>query len=184
MNQPASLMARVITAFRTPGASFIAERSIGLTERRLIAYAFGATLFLTLGRVMAETVRPELAIGPERVPWFAATILIGFSFGLLALYAIAALIRILTRIFGGSSGWAETRLALFWSGLAAGPLIALANIVGAMVDGRSLAAMLGGAVWAILFLPMLAAANGFSVWRVALFVAVFCAILLTLPKLG
>ena len=184
VNQPASLLARVITAFRTPGVSFVAERSLGLTERRLIAYAFGATLFLTLGRVMAETVRPELALGPERMAWFAATILIGFSFGLLALYAIAAVIRIIARAFGGSSGWAETRLALFWSGLAAGPLIALAHIVGAMIEGRSLAAMLGGMVWAILFLPMLSAANGFSVWRVALVFGVLCAFLLALPNLG
>ena len=122
MNARSSLASRVAGAFRAPGASYLAEKAPGLNERRLIAYGFGAALFLTLGRVMAETIRPELAAGAERVPWFAATILIGFSFGVLALYAIAALIRLVCRAFGGEGGWAETRLALFWSGLAAGPL--------------------------------------------------------------
>ena len=184
MGQPASLAARVAGAYRAPAASFDREKSFGLTERRLIAYAFGASLFLTLGRVMAETVRPELAIGADRTAWFAATVLIGFSFGVLALYGIAALIRIIARLFGGAGGWAETRLALFWSGLATGPLIALGHVAGAALDGRSLGAFAGGAIWAVLFAPMLAAAHGFSPWKVGGFFAVLCALLLIVPKLG
>ncbi len=171
-------------AYRAPATSYEREKSLGLTERRLIAYAFGASLFLTLGRVMAETVRPELAAGADRIPWFAATILIGFSFGVLALYAIAALIRIISRLFGGAGGWAETRLALFWSGLATGPLMALGHVAGAAIDGRSLGAFIGGAIWAILFAPMLAAAHGFSAWKVGAFLAILCALLLAIPKFG
>lgn len=182
MVQPASLASRVVGAYRAPATSFDREKSFGLTERRLIAYAFGASLFLTLGRVMAETIRPELAVGADRTAWFAATILIGFSFGVLALYAIAALIRIICRVFGGAGGWAETRLALFWSGLATGPLIALGHVAGAAIDGRSLGAFTGGAVWAILFAPMLAAAHGFSTFRVGAFMAILCVIVLSIPK--
>lgn len=184
MVQPASLVSRVVGAYRAPAASYDREKSFGLTERRLIAYAFGASLFLTLGRVMAESIRPELAVGVDRTAWFAATILIGFSFGLLALYGMAALIRIISRLFGGAGGWAETRLALFWSGLAAGPLIALGHVAGAAIDGSSLGAFLGGAIWAVLFVPMLAAAHGLSAWKVAAFLALLCAVLLSMPKLG
>ena len=184
LRQPASLASRVIGAWRRPGASFRREMAFGLDERRLIAFGFGATLFLTLGRIMAETVRPELAAGPDRTAWFAATVLIGFSFGLLALYAIAAVVRLICRAFGGAGGWAETRLALFWSGLAAGPAIALGHVLGAAIDGRSLAAFLGGACWAALFIPMLAAAQGFSPWRVTVFFTILCAFLLALPNLG
>lgn len=184
MAQPASLTSRIVDAVRAPGMSYLAEKARGLTERRLIAYGFGAALFLTLGRVLAETVRPELATGADRIPWFAATILIGFSFGLLALYGIAALIRILCRLFGGQGGWAETRLALFWSGLAAGPMIAFGHLIGAAIDGRSLGALIGGAVWALLFVPMLAAAQGLSAWRIAAFLVILCAVLLSLPFLG
>lgn len=182
--QPASLASRMVGAWLRPGASVLRERSFGLDERRLIAIGFGAALFLTLGRVMAETVRPELADGPDRTAWFAATVLIGFSFGLLALYAIAALIRIVCRLFGGSGGWAETRLALFWSGFAAGPGIAVGHVLGALADGRSLAAFLGGACWAALFIPMLAAAQGMSALRIGSFLAILCGVLLALPKLG
>lgn len=184
MAEHASLASRVVGAYRAPAASFHREASYGLTERRLVAYAFGASLFLTLGRVMAESIRPELAIGAERTPWFAATILIGFSFGVLALYGIAALIRIIARLFGGAGGWAETRLALFWSGLATGPLMAFGHVAGAAIDGRSLGAFIGGAIWAVLFAPMLAAAHGFSAWKVAAFLAILCVLLLSVPKLG
>lgn len=184
MVQHASLAARVAGGYRAPAISFDREKSFGLTERRLIAYAFGASLFLTLGRIIAESIRPELAIGVDRTAWFAATILIGFSFGVLALYAIAALVRIICRVFGGAGGWAETRLALFWSGLATGPLIALGHAAGAAIDGRSLGAFIGGAIWAVLFAPMLAAAHGFSAWKVGAFLAVLCAVLLAIPRLS
>ncbi len=176
MIQPATLASRVAGAFHAPAASYEREKSFGLTERRLIAYAFGASLFLTLGRVMAESIRPELAIGPDRTAWFAATILIGFSFGVLALYGIAALIRIICRVFGGAGGWAETRLALFWSGLATGPLMAIGHVAGAAIDGRSLGAFIGGAIWAALFAPMLAGAHEFSTWKVAAFLTTLCAL--------
>ncbi len=184
MDGPATLASRVAGAFHAPAASYEREKSFGLTERRLIAYAFGASLFLTLGRVMAESIRPELAIGPDRTAWFAATILIGFSFGVLALYGIAALIRIIARLFGGTGGWAETRLALFWSGLATGPLMALGHVIGAAIDGRSLGAFIGGAIWAALFAPMLAAAQGFSAWKVAGFLATLCALALAIPRIS
>jgi len=184
MVQPVSLVSRVVGAYRAPATSYDLEKSFGLTERRLIAYAFGASLFLTLGRIMAESIRPELAVGAERTAWFAATILIGFSFGILALYGMAALIRIISRLFGGQGGWAETRLTLFWSGLAAGPLIALGHVAGAIIDGSNLGAFIGGAMWAVLFAPMLAAAHGFSAWKVAAFLVLLCAVLLSIPKLG
>ena len=174
----------MLAAWRRPGASFHQEKVYGLDERRLIAYGFGATLFLTLGRVMAETVRPELAAGPDRTAWFAATVLIGFSFGLLGLYGMAAAVRLVCRLFGGTGGWAETRLALFWSGFAAGPVIVFGNIMGALIDGRSLAGLLGGVVWAALFVPMLAAAQGLSALRIGAFLAILCLILLYLPNLG
>lgn len=184
MPQPASLAARVAGAYRAPGTSFLTEKALGLSERRLIAIGFGATLFLTLGRVMAETIRPELAIGADRIPWFASTVLIGFSFVLLGLYGVAALVRIVCRIFGGRGGWAETRLALFWSGLAAGPLVVLGNALGAAIEGRSLAALIGGAIWAVMFVPMLAQAQGISVVKIGSFLVILCVILLSLPKLG
>ena len=184
VSEPSSLVSRIAGAFRAPGASFLSEKAIGLTERRLIAYAFGAALFLTLARVMAETIRPELAIGADRIPWFAATVLSGFSFGVLGLYAVAALIRVVCRVFGGEGGWAETRLALFWSGLAAGPLIVIGHCIGAALDGRSLAGLIGGAIWAALFAPMLAKAHGFPPLRIAIFLAISFIIVLSLPVLG
>lgn len=184
MTTHASLTDRAWRALTAPGASFREENHAGLTEPRLVAFAFGASLFLTLGRVLAETIRPELALGEDRTAWFAATILIGFSFGVLALYAFAAVIRLICRLFRGAGSWADTRLALFWSGAAAGPLIMLGHALGAAVDGRSLGALIGGAVWVIWFAPMLAAAHGFAPWKVGAVLAAACAAFLAAPNLG
>ncbi|MEM7267916.1 MAG: YIP1 family protein [Pseudomonadota bacterium] len=162
-----SLTARAWAAWRNPAASWRAEAP-GATEGRLLAFAFGAALFLTLGRIGAEMIRPELAVGEERIAWFAATVFIGFSFGALSLYAVAAMIRIVSRLFGGEGGWRATRLALFWSGLAAGPVILIGYLIGAVIDGRALAGLCGAMLWGLIFAPMLAEAHGFSPRRVAI----------------
>ncbi|MEM7525977.1 MAG: hypothetical protein AAF360_19930 [Pseudomonadota bacterium] len=169
----AGVVARVASAWRDPAAAFAAERPA--PEPRLLAFAFGASLFITMGRMAAEIARPEgmiaaaeQGIGPTG--WFAVQVFAGLSFLPLALYAAAALIGLICRIFGGTGGWADTRLAFFWSGFAAGPPAVLAYILGGAIGGAALAGALGGALWLWLLAPMLAAAHGFAASRV---VAVF-----------
>lgn len=158
-----SLTARVIAAWADPAGSWAAERGAG--EARLVAFAFGAALFQTLGRVAAEAAAPTLA-GEARTAFLAATLLIGFSFGVLALYVAAALVRAICGVLGGGGDWAGMRLALFWSGLAAGPALAALHALGAALGAPGAGAMAGGAVWAALLAPMLATAEGFARRRV------------------
>ena len=170
-----SFTGRVAAAWTNPARSWRAEASRGLREGRLLALAFGATLFLTLGRVGAEIALPQIASGEARTAWIAATVFTGFSFGVLALYGVAALTRLVCRLFRGDGGWAESRLALFWSGLAAGPAAAALHIIGALAGFPAVGGGAASLVWAVLFAPMLAAAHGFAAWRVYAAFAVIAA---------
>lgn len=169
------VVARMAGAWRDPAASFLAERPAG--EPRLLAYAFGASLFLTLGRIAAGVIRPDEAAaaageGIGGGGWIAVQIFAGLSFLPLALYGAAALIGLIARLCGGAGGWADGRLAFFWSGFAAGPPAMAAYGVGAALAGGALAGALGGLVWLWLLSPMLAAAYGFAPRKVALVFAV------------
>lgn len=162
----ASLTARIAAAWTGAGVSWRAEKARGLEEGRLLALGFGASLFLTIARIGSEIAAPRVAIGDERTAWIAATVFIGFSFGVLALYAVAAVSRLIAKLFGGAGGWAETRLALFWSGLAAGPAAAFIHILLAVAGAPGAGGTVAGVIWAGLFAPMLAAAHGFQAQRV------------------
>lgn len=69
----------------------------------------------------------------------------------LALYAIAALTRLIAKIFGGKGTHNSARLALFWALLASTPLLLLHGLTMGFI-GPGDAATLVGAVWAALFL--------------------------------
>ncbi|MEX2520742.1 MAG: hypothetical protein WD969_15575 [Paracoccaceae bacterium] len=157
----AGLTGRIAGAWAAPAASWSAEWRDGAGEPRLLAYAMGASAFLALGDVAAEAVHPVLAVGEARTPWFAMRVFAGLSFFPLALYASAALIRLVCRAAGGAGGWRESRLALFWSGFASGPIAALILAFGAALGAGAAAKIGAGLVWLWLLAPMLAAAHGF-----------------------
>ncbi|MEL7463665.1 MAG: hypothetical protein AAFN79_06340 [Pseudomonadota bacterium] len=185
---PRSLAGRIAYAWSAPAASWRAEWSGPPPESRLIALAFGAALFLTLGPVAAEAIRPTLALGEERAPWFAARLLIGFSFLPLALYLVAALFALICKVFRGAApgdggSWKACRLALFWSALASGPAAAVTYAVGAAINAPEAASLVAGVLWAGLLAPMLAAAQGFPLYRVAIVFAAL-AVAATIASIG
>ena len=110
------LAARLGMAWRAPAASWRLEWSVAPSEGRIAAVAFGVAACLTLGRLAAGA--DGAPGGQESLSFASATILVGLSFGVLGLYLVAALMNLAARACGGQGGWAATRLALFWSGLA------------------------------------------------------------------
>lgn len=179
-----TLIGRMALAWSAPGASWREEREAGRGEPRLLAFAFGACLFLTLGEMGAEFIRPVVAVGDDRQAWFAARFIAGLSFFPLALYGSAALMGLIAKAFRGEGDWSGTRLALFWSGLASGPAAAVIIAAGAGLGFTDEAKLAAGAVWVLLLAPMLAAAHGFRPWRVALVFLALTAGAFLLPVLG
>lgn len=162
MSGGSGLTGRILFGWRAPLDAMRTEVAAHHGEPRLLAYAFGASVFLTLGPVLAEVIRPTLAVGDERSAWFAARLLIGLSFLPLALYLSAAIVRLICLAFGGDGDWKAGRLALFWSALVSGPLAVLAHVAGAALGVAWLGAAIAGVLWAIWLAPALAVTMGFE----------------------
>ena len=185
------LAPRIAYGWRAPGNSWRREWGAAPSEARLVAMAFGAAFFLTLGPVASEAIAPRLAAGDERLPWFAARLLIGLSFLPLALYVVAGLLGGLCRLFGGvppdgkgdgeGGIWRAARLALFWSGLVTGPIAVSVHIIAAFAGAATVGAYLAGLVWAAALTAMIAEAMSFAFWRVAIFAACVMSTALALP---
>lgn len=163
--QAGGLTGRILYAWRTPVDAIRAEAAAHHGEPRLLAYAFGASVFLTLGPVLAEVLHPALAIGADRAAWFSARLLIGLSFLPLGLYVSAAIVRLICLAFGGEGDWKAARLALFWSALVSGPLAVLAHIGGALLGVSWLGGTVAGLLWAIWLAPALSVMMEFELRR-------------------
>ncbi|MBE0412887.1 YIP1 family protein [Yoonia sp.] len=68
----------------------------------------------------------------------------------LALYAVAALSRLVAKAFGGQGSWYGARLAFFWTLLATTPLLLLHGLVRGLL-GPGIQSTLVGAAWAVVF---------------------------------
>lgn len=169
----------MMRAWAAPRRSWRAEWSDGGQESRLLAYAFGAAAFLAFGAIAAELIRPAQP-ADQQSAWIAARLLTGLSFGVLGFYGVAALLRIVCRACGGSGDWRETRLAFFWSAFATGPAAAASLALAAWAGRGALGDLAAGLLWSALLAPMLAAAHGFVVWRVALVFGALAALALLL----
>ncbi|SNR41398.1 Yip1 domain-containing protein [Puniceibacterium sediminis] len=69
----------------------------------------------------------------------------------LLLYGLAALSHLIAKVFGGQGDWYGARLALFWSLLAATPLMLLNGLVAGFI-GPGAGLNLVGLLWCAVFL--------------------------------
>jgi len=76
-----------------------------------------------------------------------------FVLPLLA-YGVAALLRLISRIFGAKADYYSARLAMFWALLASSPALVLAGMVKGFI-GLGAANSIIGALWLLVFLWVL-----------------------------
>jgi hypothetical protein len=76
-----------------------------------------------------------------------------FVLPLLA-YGVAALLRLISRIFGAKADYYSARLAMFWALLASSPALVLAGMVKGFI-GLGVANSIVGALWLLVFLWVL-----------------------------
>ena len=76
-----------------------------------------------------------------------------FVLPLLA-YGVAALLRLISRIFGAKADYYSARLAMFWALLASSPALVLAGMVKGFI-GLGAANSIVGALWLLVFLWVL-----------------------------
>lgn len=130
------------------------------SEARLFLYAFVASLISAAGAVAAGLIAPDPRIAADPDGWAAATLIGGALVRPAALYLVAWLVGAVCRAFGGAGDSRATRVALFWTALAAAPATFVLSLTGAAWGLPALGG-LGSVVWALLLAPALAEAQGF-----------------------
>ena len=151
----------IIRAWRHPRRVMRHQLGQGKREDRALVFLVVACLLIFVAQwprlSLAATADPsmpfDVRIGGALLGWiFLAP---------LGLYAIAALSRIIARLFGGQGDWYSARLALFWSLLVAAPFWLLNGLVAGLAGVGPLKAVTG-----------LVALSGFvAVWMLSLYEA-------------
>jgi hypothetical protein len=162
--------------WRDPRGAMARQVAAGLGEPRALFHLmlacglyFVASLPNAVREARALAIPNEGAIAAHLFAWIAVAPLIA--------YALAALVHVLARAFGGRAGFLAARAALFWSALLAAPVALALAVVGVAAEAAGLLpwtswlgyAGLGFGLW--LFAASLAEAEGFATGRVAAVVA-------------
>lgn len=168
-------------AWRDPRGAMAAQVAEGLSEPRVLAQLMGACL---LGFVasLPNAIREARALDIEDPVSgaIAAHLFAYVAVAPLLAYALAVLVHLVARAFGGRGGFLGARAALFWSALAAAPAALVLAVLGvgaeagapALLPFVSLLSYAGLALWLWVFAASLAETEGFAgTGRVAAVVA-------------
>ncbi|TYO88484.1 YIP1 family protein [Oceanicella actignis] len=117
----ASLKDRVLDAWADMRASTRRLLREEPSEARLLFYVMLSDIIFflswTIKTVVAPTAAAQAKLPAQIGMWLVLALLARTSF----MYALAAGLRIVCRVFGGAAGWWETRLAVFWGALVSAP---------------------------------------------------------------
>jgi hypothetical protein len=156
----------------------------GLSEARAAAILMLACVLALVASLPNAVRQARLLDIDDPVAGAVAAHLFGYLFlAPLLFYAIAALMHLACRVFGGSGSYLAARTAVFWSALLGAPVaitLSLAGIAGEVAGGAilpwlSYLGYAGLAFWLWLLASNLAEAEGFAATRrvVAVLVAAF-----------
>ena len=121
----------------------------GQREDRALAILMGGA-FLAFLFQLPKLSRQAHLQGEDLTGLMANTLFACLFFLPLIFYGIAAVTHIIARIFGGKGTWYGARLALFWSFLAASPLMLLNGLVAGIV-GEGFELQIVGFIWFVVF---------------------------------
>lgn len=122
----------------------------GRREDRAVAYLMISCLIIFVSRLPA--IQFEVMQGQGDFQRDASYAFMGLMmFMPLLLYAVAALLHLIGKVFRGKGTFYSARLALFWSLLASTPVLLLYGLVRGLI-GPGLQADIVGAIWTIGFL--------------------------------
>ena len=122
-----------------------------LDRGRSEAFAFSLlVVFLLLAFIASYPAAARVAALDATVP--VAPQMLGRGLGLLAtvpfLYGLAALSHLAARAMGGTGGWYDARMALFWALVASTPFVLLTGIVAGLIGPGPQLSLTGGVTFA------------------------------------
>lgn len=139
----------ITATYRGPGRVMRRLLSMGQREDRALAILMSACVLVFVAQ-MPRLAREAHVTGQELNMLLGGTLLAWVIIAPLLLYVIAALSHVVARLFGGRGDWYGARLALFWSLLAASPLLLLHGLVAGFIGpGPALQGV--GFLWLVVF---------------------------------
>ena len=126
---------------------------MGQREDRVLAMLMGGCIILFVSQWPYRARQAHLA--GETLTDYIQHDAVGLIFVLpLLAYGVAALLRLISRIFGAKADYYSARLAMFWALLASSPALILAGMVKGFI-GLGAANSIVGALWLLVFLWVL-----------------------------
>jgi len=143
----------MVAAYRRP--SMIMERHLasGAGEERALIFLMASCVVFFIAQlpvISRNSHLNQVEMGPE----LGASVLAWLFIAPLAMYIVAAVLRILLRAVGCKAGWFHVRLAFFWSLLAGTPLVLLNGVTGGLI-GSGIEQSIVGGLWFAAFLWIL-----------------------------
>ncbi|WP_372893595.1 YIP1 family protein [Rhodosalinus sp.] len=143
----------IAATYRSPRAVMRRLLAAGRREDRALAILMGGCLLAFIGRwpalQRAATLETD-AEGPSFEAMMAGALFGWIFVAPLLFYGLAALSHLVARALGGQGGFFGARLALFWSFLAAAPLLLLHGLVEGFV-GPGPGLQIVGVLWLVAF---------------------------------
>ncbi|AFO91251.1 YIP1 family protein [Phaeobacter inhibens] len=140
----------IVATYKGPRKVFARRLAMGLHEDRLLAILMAGCALAFIAQMPVRAREAHLT-GQELNMLLGGSLLALLFMAPLLLYVLAFLAHGFARMFGGSGGSAQARLALFWAFLAASPLMLLNGLVAGFI-GSGFELTLVGGLWFMLFL--------------------------------
>lgn len=141
----------ILKSYRAPQDVMRTHLAQGAGEERALAWVMIACVLFFVAQL--PRLSREAHLNPEGPPLealaggaFMGTVLVAP----LIFYGLAALSRIVAKLFGGRGSWLRARLALFWGLMAVTPLVLLQGLVAGFVGegaGLSIVSLLAFAMF-------------------------------------
>jgi len=126
---------------------------MGQREDRVLAMLMGGCIILFMSQWPYRARQAHFT--GETLTDYIQHDAVGLIFVLpLLAYGVAALLRLISRIFGAKADYYSARLAMFWALLASSPALVLAGMVKGFI-GLGVANSIVGALWLLVFLWVL-----------------------------
>ncbi|MFC6687433.1 YIP1 family protein [Jhaorihella thermophila] len=140
----------IIATWRGPRQVMRRLLAMGQREDRALAFAMAFCVISFIAQ-MPSLARKAHLEGVELNPLLGGALLGAVIILPLMLYVVAAISRLVARVFGGQGTWYGARLALFWSLLATTPLVLLRGLVAGFI-GPGPVQFGVDALWLVVFL--------------------------------
>lgn len=172
--------------YHDPRGSVRVARRAASREATLIGWLMVAMLIILIGNLVALSGRVPTT-HPDFTPEAGAALMALIFIAPLLWYAMAVVVTLGARLFGGRGGWQDGRIALFWATLVSAPLLAMSEVGSALaMDTSAEAGTVIGQVGPVFFGWALAQCItevfGFSrTWAVFLVIGALVLALVALP---